>query len=70
MNQTENQCDISDMASLVPLFSVRKKISSKLLSISLLASWNYVFLALLPLYIVLNLVLATNPIILSLLYAL
>lgn len=67
MNQTENQCDISNMASLVPLFSVRKKISSKLLSISLLTSWNCIFLALLPLHIVLNLILATNSIVLSLL---
>lgn len=58
------------MASLVPLFSVRKKISSKLLSISFLTSWNYIFVALLPLHIVLNLILATNPVILSLLCAL
>lgn len=39
-----------------------------MLSISLLTSWNYIFLALLPLHIVLNLILATNPIILSLFY--
>jgi len=58
------------MASLVPLFSVRKKISIKFLSISLITSWNYIFLPLLPLHIVLNLILATNPIILSLLRAL
>lgn len=70
MNQTENQCDISNMVSLVPLLSTRKKISSWSLSVSLLTSWNFICLALLPLHSVLNLILATNPIILSLPHAL
>lgn len=54
------------MASLVPLFSVREKISSRLLGISLLTSGNYISLALYSLPIVLNSILATKPIILSL----
>lgn len=70
MNQTENQCDISSMASLVPLFGVKNKYpascSAFLFSLPgitfSLPCVEFPFLA-----IVLNLILATNPIILSLL---
>lgn len=65
MNETDNQFCISNMASLVPLFSVREKISSRLLGISLLTFGNYIPLALYSLPIVLNLILASKPIMLA-----